>query len=137
MLCKHEVVGSIPSGSTRPRIPRFEPSRFPRCSRGLIVQIKVSLSSNRKRVIQHREEEMYSVDFGRSGMCRRSLGTCKHVLTRDERYQSVDELDRTSPDTFEANWSLSIEPFLRITRSEKSNDFSGSCVEAAPSGGHR
>ena len=62
VLCKHEVVGSIPSGSTRRRLPSLA------ClSRGVVLN-QVSLSrawdftfAHGTRVILHRKEEIHPI----------------------------------------------------------------------------
>jgi hypothetical protein len=69
MLCKHEVVGSIPSGSTRRRPPLlgFSTSWL---FRGIVLKLSFaflcawvfSISAiRRKRVICHRKEEIHPI----------------------------------------------------------------------------
>ena len=66
VLCKHEVVGSIPSGSTRRRLSSLGVST-PWLSRGIVLN-QVSLSrawdftfAHGTRVILHRKEEIHPI----------------------------------------------------------------------------
>ena len=70
VLCKHEVVGSIPSGSTRQRRQPlgFQPLGYPLAISGASSDNKVSRSrawvftfARGKRVISHRKEEIHPI----------------------------------------------------------------------------
>jgi hypothetical protein len=66
---------------------------------------QVSRLLRRSRVIQHRKEETYSVDFGRPDFLRRPLGGCNKDPDQRRALSVSEQLDRMFPDTFEANWS--------------------------------
>ena len=108
MLCKHEVVGSIPSGSTR---------ASDRAAFGWLAGPDFGLSnikfrpgaSSLARVIHHRKEEMHPVGFGR----RRSVALARkgsRVGSSSSVFSQWASLTASLPGVFEANWSLSISP---------------------------
>jgi hypothetical protein len=76
VLCKHEVVGSIPSGSTRLRSVGF-----------VLIKFRFSAMSLR-RVIIHRKEEIHPVGL---------QANIEQSISAAQALQSVNELDRFVP----------------------------------------
>ena len=108
MLCKHEVVGSIPSGSTRTS-DRAAFGRLAGPDFGLSnIKFRPGASSL-ARVIHHRKEEMHPVGFGR----RRSVALVRkgsRVGSSSSVFSQWASLTASLPGVFEANWSLSVSP---------------------------
>lgn len=90
MLCKHEVVGSIPSGSTRRSIIATESSE---CSS---LESFAFDREDRLRVVCHREEEMHPIVSERE----------REFDFRGEQPASGRRVTATLSDVFEANWSF-------------------------------
>jgi hypothetical protein len=58
VLCKHEVVGSIPSGSTRPAVVSTRSETYPDCSSKPKFRCSTKCYSG---LYRHREEEIHPI----------------------------------------------------------------------------
>ena len=124
VLCKHEVVGSIPSGSTTifdgvwvgRRDRRFFlllPS-----SAGELVRKEPKLRSGRDRMVRLLAGSIYIVKRDHVRFCRRNLPRRETWYRRHQRSQSCGHrLDRGCSRAWSSNWSFMGRRLCRVSSS--------------------
>ena len=121
VLCKHEVVGSIPSGSTRRRPPSLG-FCTPWLFRGIVLKLRFRFRAHRSLPL--------STESGFSAIVKRKyIRLLRRSFRRASASVSGRSMTATSSGVFEANWSFMIEPFGFPSRTESK--------PPPPSGGHR
>ncbi len=110
VLCKHEVVGSIPSGSTRRRPPSYG-SLHALAVRGVVL--KQGFAFMRAWVFLLRTESGLSYIVK-----RKYIRLLRRSFRRASASVSGRSMTATSSGVFEANWSFMIEPFGVPSRTE-------------------
>ena len=118
VLCKHEVVGSIPSGSTRQRRQPlgFQPLGYPLAIPWLSLGHR---PITRFRVRAHGSLPLRA-ESGLSHIVKRKyIRLLRRSFRRASASVSGRSMTATSSGVFEANWSFMIEPFGFPSRTER------------------
>jgi hypothetical protein len=110
MLCKHEVVGSIPSGSTRRRPPSF----------GFLQALAVPWHRPKTRFRFRAHGSSFEHGNGLSAIVKRKyIRLLRRSFRRASASVSGRSMTATFSGVFEANWSFMIEPFGFPSRTER------------------